>query len=379
MSQEIIDNIIIGGGPAGLAVAGRMRKKGISFVILEQADDLASSWRGHYDRLCLHTVRTLSHLPHFPIPDSYPMYLPRLDLIKYFESYAEKFDIKALLNKKVNAVIKEKDHWKLTVNDGEIFHAKNVIIASGVNRVPTVPQWEGQDEFEGLKIHSRVYKNPDPFKGKRTLVIGMGNTGAEVALDLAEQGVECAISVRSEINVVPRDLNGRPTQLTAKTLDKIPFGLGDWLGIQIRKFYYGDLTKYGLKTSKLAPVVQLKETGKTPVIDLGTIQKIKEGEIKVIGDIQSFQSDGVILKDGSLEKFDAIILATGYKAKVEEFIPGIESFLDQYRVPKQVIGEGEFKGLYFVGFDNYKLGGILGTIHTDSGTTVDDIEKTLSR
>jgi cation diffusion facilitator CzcD-associated flavoprotein CzcO len=375
VANKIIENLIIGAGPAGLAVAGRMRKQNISFVMVEQAKDLVSSWRGHYDRLCLHTVRQLSHLPHLPIPESYPTYLPRLSLIEYFESYASTFNIEAQINKTVKKVVKEDKHWRVEINDDEIHYAKNVIVASGVNRVPSVPHWEGKDDYEGLLIHSRTYKNPDPFQGKNTLVIGMGNTGAEIALDLAEQGVDCSLSVRSEINVVPRDLNGRPTQLTAKTLEKFPFGLGDWLGIQIRKFYYGDLSKYGLKTSKLPPVVQLKKTGKTPVIDLGTIQKIKEGKIKVFGDVKSFATNGVVFENEESVNFNAVILATGYKAKVEDFIPGIESFLDQYQVPKQVIGEDEFKGLYFVGFDNYKLGGIIGTIHTDSAIAVDDIKE----
>jgi len=373
VSEQIIENLIIGAGPAGLAVAGRMSKQNLPFVMVEQAENVVSSWRGHYDRLCLHTVRQLSHLPHLPIPASYPTYLPRLSLIEYFESYVSTFKIEPLLNKTVKKVVKERPYWRVEINADEIIYAKNVIVASGVNRVPSVPKWEGKDNYEGLLIHSRTYKNPDPFKGKNTLVIGMGNTGAEIALDLAEQGVDCALSVRSEINVVPRDLNGRPTQLTAKSLEKFPFGLGDWLGTQIRKFYYGDLSKYGLRTSKLSPVVQLKKTGKTPVIDLGTIQKIKEGKIKVFGDVQSFTTNGLNFKKEGSVNFDAVILATGYKAKVEDFIPGIESFLDQYRVPKQVIGEDKFKGLYFVGFDNYKLGGIIGTIHTDSGIAVDDI------
>ncbi|MEL6987178.1 MAG: NAD(P)/FAD-dependent oxidoreductase [Bacteroidota bacterium] len=370
-----VDQFIIGAGPAGLAVAGRFRKKNIPFEMYEQAPDLTSSWRGHYDRLCLHTVRMLSHLPHLPIPESYPLYVPRLDLVKYFESYADHFKIDPKFEKKIVRVIKKDNAWLIETEDGEQVLAKNVIVATGVNRVPNVPKWEGYQNYKGTIMHSRNYKNPDPFKGKRTLVIGMGNTGAEVALDLVEQGVETAISVRSAVNVVPRDLNGRPTQLTAKKLEKLPFKLGDWLGIQIRKFYYGDLSKYGLETSKLSPVEQLKKTGKTPVIDLGTIEKIKEGKIKVIGDVKSFHEDGVQLINGSKEAFGGIILATGYRAKLEEFIPGIQSFLDQYGVPKGPIGKGDFTNMYFVGFDNYKLGGLLGTIHTDSETVVEEISR----
>ena len=105
---------------------------------------------------------------------------------------------------------------------------------------------------------------------------------------------------------------------------------------------------------------------KPPVIDLGTAAHIKDGRIKVVGDIKSFYKKGVIMQDGTKEAYDSIIMATGYRAKLNDFIPNIGPMLDDYHVPKQPIGEGAFDGLYFVGFDNYKLGGILGTIYSDS-------------
>ena len=377
--ERQVNNLIIGAGPAGLATAGRMRKKGLDFVLIEQSDKISSSWHGHYDRLCLHTVRELSHLPHLPIPDSYPRYLPRLDLIKYFDSYVEHFKIKAELNTKLNTVFKNpQGDWECKIShagEDKTIIAKHVVFATGVNRVPHKPTWDGLDSFQGEIVHSRNYKRPNPFVGKKVLVIGFGNTGAEIALDLAENNIECAVVIRSEINVVPRDLNGRPTQLTGKMLEKFPFGLGDWLGTQIRKVYYGDLTPYGIKPSKLPPAAQLKKTGKTPVIDLGTIQMIKEGKIKVFGDIEKFSADSVHFTDGKVEAFDALILATGYQARLAEFIPGIEEFLDPYHVPLKPIATNDFDGLYFVGFDNYKLGGIIGTIHTDSETVVKHIDQ----
>ena len=201
----------------------------------------------------------------------------------------------------------------------------------------------------------------------------MGNTGAELALDLSEKNIDTTLAVRSPITIVPRDVNGRPVQLTARALAKIPFGIGDWLGTQIRKVVIGDLTKYGVPLSKQHPVVQLRETGKTPVIDLGTVQQIKNGKIKIVGKIDRFFEKGIVFENGEKIEFDAVVLATGYRARVEDFLENGKDFLDKYEVPKQPIGEGEFKGLFFVGFDNYKLGGILGTVYNDSKTVVEDI------
>jgi len=321
----------------------------------------------------LHTGKQLSHLPHLPFPEDYPLYVPRQKIVDYLENYAKHFKIKPHFNTTVNSIKRVGDAWQISTLDAKLFTAENIIIATGVNRVPHVPTWKGQENFKGNIVHSRNYKNAQPFENQRVLVIGMGNTGAELALDLSEKNIDTTLAVRSPITIVPRDVNGRPVQLTAKKLAKIPFGLGDWLGTQIRKVIIGDLTKYGVPLSTKHPAVQLRETGKTPVIDLGTVKNIKEGKIKIIQKINAFYSDGVVLENGEQLEFDAIILATGYRAKVDDFIENVEGLLDKYQIPKQPIGEGMQKGLYFVGFDNYKLGGILGTIFTDSETIVNHI------
>ncbi|MEM7334015.1 MAG: NAD(P)/FAD-dependent oxidoreductase [Chloroflexota bacterium] len=372
--NKMIETVIIGAGPAGLAVAGRLHNMKRPFEILEKTDKIASAWHEHYDRLCLHTVKQLSHLPHLPFPDDYPLYVPRLDLVRYFEDYAKRFDIKPHFSDGVTAVQKKGEKWSVETEHGKTYEAAHVVIASGLNRVPNRPTWVGEAQYKGAISHSRVYKNPDPFIGKRTLVIGMGNTGAEIALDLAENGVDVTISVRSPITIVPRDVMGNPVQLTAKTLDKLPFGLGDWLGTQVRKVVIGDLTKYGVPMSTMHPAVQLRETGKTPLIDLGTVSYIKSGQIKIVNDIERFTEQGVLLKTGEENPYDAVILATGYNPSLDEFINQIEPELDRFDLPKSPIAQlPANKGLYFVGFDNYKLGGILGTVFNDSKTIAEDI------
>ena len=368
--------LIIGAGPAGLATAGRLRKLGLSFEVLEQSSKVAPSWRNHYDRLSLHTVKELSHLPHLPFPEEYPRYVHKDDLVRYYERYAEHFSIKPHFEQTVDNIARtDQGKWRVSTENGDLFEAEHVVIATGLNRVPYWPSWPAQEQFRGEITHSRTYKNPQPFLGKRVLIIGMGNTGAELALDLAEHGVRSWIVARRSRECRPRDLNGRPTQITAKQLAKLPFGLGDWLGTQIRKLYYGDLRKYGLIPSNMPPAVQLRETGKTPVIDLGTIEQIKKGMVKIVPDIEHFTESGVQFKDGQQLEFEAVIVCTGYRAKVENFLPHAAEILDKYECPKQALGEGSFENLYFVGFDNYKLGGILGTIFVDSETVAGSIQQ----
>ncbi len=366
--------LIIGAGPAGLAIAGRLSKLGYEFEIIEKTDKIASSWHEHYDRLHLHTVKQLSHLPHMPFPEDYELYVPRLDLVRYYQKYARTFGIQPHFNQTVSKVEKVGDTWTVSCESGRTFTADQVVIASGANHVPHQPHWDGEESYKGQIVHSRNYRNTEPFRGKKVLIVGMGNTGAEIALDLAEHDIDTTISVRSPVTIVPRDVFGRPVQLTAKKLEKIPFGIGDWLGTMVRKIVIGDLSKYGVPMSKVHPAVQLKETGKTPLIDLGTVDYIKSGKIKIIGDFTGFNATGIQLPSGEELDFDAVILATGYRPRLADFVENVGVELDRFGFPKSpVAGAPENDGLYFVGFDNYKLGGILGTIYADSKVVADAI------
>lgn len=367
--------LIIGAGPAGLAIGGRLRQTGLDFTILEKSDKVASRWYEHYDRVCLHTVKQYSHLPHLPFPEDYPRYVSRDLLIDYYNQYASHFDIEPIFNTAVREIRRNSDSdWKVITSD-QTYTAAHVVVATGVNRIPNMPSWPGMQQFKGEIIHSIAYRNPYHFRGKRVLLVGMGNTGAEIALDLANAGIETTISVRGQVNIVPRDLNGKPVQETSKILARIPFGLGDWIGAKVQRLYFGDLSKYGLQQSRVYPAVALKTTGKTPVIDIGTIQAIKDGRITIAGEIKHLCEKSVVFSDGSARQFDHVILATGYKPVLSDLIQGISAFLDIQGYPKHPIGTGDFSGLYFIGFDNYKLGGILGTIYTDSETIVKHLKE----
>lgn len=367
--------LIIGAGPAGLAVAGRLRARGSPFEIIEKGEHVAESWHHHYDRLQLHTVKELSQLPGRAFPDHYPRYVPRSLLVDYYRNYAASLDIKPRFRTEAVSVRREEHGWLTRSASGPAFRSDAVVVATGVNRIPNRPSLPGEASFKGVVMHSRAYRNPEPFEGKRVLVVGMGNTGAEIALDLCERAVPTALSVRGPVNVLPRDVLGRPTQLTAMTLARLPFGLGSPVGSVLRRLTMGDLSRYGIPTPDIAPIEQLRIYGKTPVIDLGTVARIKTGEIRVHGAIETLRDTTVCFADGVEEPFDAIVLATGYRPRVEDLLGDVTGLLDGNGAPGVVVGTGIRDGLFFIGFDNYRPGGILGTVQEESRIIANQLAK----
>ena len=113
-----------------------------------------------------------------------------------------------MLSQKVTRLAQTDDAWKVDTEAGTSYAAQNVIVATGINRIPKLPTWEGQDQFEGQIIHAKSYKNAEPYKGRKVLIVGMGNTGAEIALHFARQGDMPHVSLRGPVHFLPRDING---------------------------------------------------------------------------------------------------------------------------------------------------------------------------
>jgi cation diffusion facilitator CzcD-associated flavoprotein CzcO len=372
--------LILGAGPAGLALAARLRRLGIDFELLEKSDRVGSAWHGHYERLRLHTVKEMSHLPHLEFPDDYPRYVSRRQMCDYFDRYAEKFDIKPHFGEAAAEVRRLDDgRWFVRTSSGAEWAAEQVVVATGVNRAPHRPRFPGEERFRGAILHSRDYRRPAPFAGKKVLVIGMGNTGAEIALDLAENGAEPYLSVRSPVAIVPRDFLGRPTQRTALLLARLPHWLGDRISALVQRLSMGDLPRYGLPLSDIPPGRHLRELGRTPVVDIGAAQAIREGRIRVLPDVDRFDETGAVFADGQRLDIDAVILATGYRAALDEFLPDAEDLLDEHGAPKEMAPSGRYKGLYFLGFDTQTAGGILGVINRDSKRIAGLIAKEVGR
>ena len=153
--MSLIDTLIIGAGPAGLAVAAHLRKRGIQFHIVERSQRAGNAWFEHYDRLHLHTVKELSHLPFLPFPEDYPRYVPKHLVADYLKKYAKTFEIHPEFETEVEQLQRAGDHWKVHTKD-KVYQAKKVVVATGVNRIPFEPHFPGEENFEGEKAQEAV-------------------------------------------------------------------------------------------------------------------------------------------------------------------------------------------------------------------------------
>jgi len=364
--EERCGTVIVGAGPAGLSMAGALRKAGQPFIVLERAQAVGPAWRHHYERLHLHTVRDHSGLAHFPMDKlKYPVYLPRAQVVDYLESYAREFGLEPRFGQDVKSVRREGGQWVTTTGDTR-YVSERVIMASGYNRVPLRPTYEGQESFAGRVLHSSEYRNGAPFKGKRVLVVGIGNTGGEIAIDLHEHGATPFICVRGPINVVSRDAFGTPSHVTALRLQKVPPVIADWIFRVSTRLFIGDLSKYGIELATTTPREDIEKRGRVPLIDIGTIDLIKRGHLKVVPGIRRFQGQTIEFVDGSTHEFDDVVLATGYRGGLSDFLGDISDFADEKGYPVPASGECRTRpGLYFIGFANPTTG-FLRQISMDS-------------
>jgi cation diffusion facilitator CzcD-associated flavoprotein CzcO len=347
MSDEL-DAIIIGAGPAGLATAAALRARGLNAAILEKSDAVAAVWRRHYDRLHLHTDRARSALPGLPIPKAYGRYPSRAQVIEYLEHYTARFDLKPVFNAPVHAVRREGRGWRAEAGENSRT-APIVVVATGWADYPHAPAWPGMETFGGPIVHSSRYRNPAPFVGKRMLVIGYGNSGAEIALDLAEAGIDVALSVRGPVNIIPRELFGVPILFFPAAEQWLPPRVADFLNAPLLRFAIGSIEELGLKRSSKGPLRAIEEDKRVPLIDIGTLDAIRDGRIKLRGDIASFSRESVGFKQSPDERFDAIILATGFRPDLRSLLPDVKAVLSETGAPL-VSGRATAEpGLFFCG------------------------------
>ncbi len=351
------DILVIGAGPAGLAASACLRHEGLEHVVLEREGNIGSAWYRHYDRLHLHTTKTYSGLPMMPWPKAAPRYPSREQVVQYLQAYAAEHHIAPRLGVTVHAVDRRGDRFTVDTSDG-VMTPRFVVMATGYNGVPNMPSVPGLDSFSGSAIHAGAYRNAAPYQGKRTLVVGCGNSGAEIALDLAEQGVDVAMVVRGPVHVIPRDMFGHPTQHTNVLLSHLPLALRDAIAMGTIGLVVGDLSRWGIVRPAVGPNRMIEESGRIPILDLGTIAMVKQGRIRVLPAVQEIHPDTVRFAGGAAHPFEALIFATGYTPSLGSVIEGFETIADARGRPHRFGEETGIAGLYFVGFKNPPTGAL---------------------
>lgn len=359
---------VIGGGPGGLAVAYALRARGVRAVVLEKSDRVGASWRKHYDRLHLHTTRRLSGLPGLPMPRRFGRWVSRDNVVRYLEKYAEYHELEVVTGVEVSRVEPAADGsgWLLHATGGRELTGSAVVVATGYNHTPRLPDWPGRDGYTGELLHAGEYRNATPFADRDVLVVGIGNTGAEIAVDLLEGGASrVRLAVRTAPHLVRRSTAGWPAQFSAIAVRRLPVALVDRLAKPVARLSVPDLSAHGLPRPDTGLYSRVN-AGSIPVQDVGLIDAVRNGRVEIVAAVEGFEGGKVVLADGDRIEPEAVVAATGYRRALEGLV-GHLGVLDERgkpvvhgaRTPRNA------PGLYFTGFTN-PISGMLRELALDA-------------
>ncbi|WP_432101149.1 flavin-containing monooxygenase [Streptomyces sp. WAC 04229] len=358
---------VIGAGPGGLAVAQSLRARGLRAVVLERAEHVGDSWRRHYDRLRLHTTRRLSALPGLAMPRRFGRWVSRDDVVRYLEKYVEYHQLEIVTGVEVFRVERASGGgWLLHASGGRELTGAAVVVATGFNHTPRVPDWPGRDTYTGEFRHASEYRDAAPYAGRDVLVVGVGNTGAEIAVDLVEGGASrVRLAVRTAPHIVRRSTAGWAAQYTGVLCRRLPVALVDRLARPLARISVPDLSAQGLPRPDTGLYSRVAE-GAIPVQDVGLIDAVRGGRVEVVAAVDGFEDGKILLADGTRLAPDAVIAATGYRRGLEGLVGHLDVLDDRGRpLTRGADTPPDAPGLYFTGFTN-PISGMLRELAIDA-------------
>jgi cation diffusion facilitator CzcD-associated flavoprotein CzcO len=350
MSERQI--VVVGAGLAGLSSALSLKDAGLNPLVLERGDAVGGAWRARYDRLRLNTWRGWSHLPGRPFPKGTGKFPTRDQMVEHLERHAAEDGLEFQFDTSVDRIQDDGgDRWVVRTDAGEI-PTRQVIVATGYENEPFVPDWPGREGFEGELLHARDYRNPAPFAGKRVLIVGPGCTGMEIAFDVAQNGAaKVWLSARTPPNILLREgPGGVPGDVLGVALLRAPVGFADRFANFGRRMDVGDLTEYGLPVPDEGVFSRLYRLRVAPaIIDKDIVEAIKDGRIEIVRGVETLGATSVTLADGATVEPDTIMCATGYRRGLEPLV-GHLGVLDEAGAPCAVGVDPAAPGLRFIGY-----------------------------
>jgi cation diffusion facilitator CzcD-associated flavoprotein CzcO len=343
--------VVVGAGPAGVAASLASKDVGLRPLVLDQADQVGTSWRGRYERLRLNTCRPLSHLPDRRFPKGTPMFPTRDQMIEHLERHAFEEGIELQLGTRVERLDRDDGGWAVRTSAGDL-RARQVLVATGYEQEPWIPGWSGREAFKGRIAHSSEYTNPEPFRGKKVLVVGPGCSGMEIAYDLADGGAaKVWLSARTPPNIFLRQGPGPiPGDMIGVALLHLPVRFADAVARFARRTDLGDLTEYGLPVPEEGVFARLRRLGVAPsIVDMEVIEAIKDRRIEVVRGVESLDPTTVQLADGARVEPDELICATGFRRALKPLVGHLD-VLDERGVPRALGAEPAAGGLRFIGY-----------------------------
>jgi lysine/ornithine N-monooxygenase len=347
-----VDAVVIGAGPAGLAASRELAARGIGHLVLERGPDVGHTWQNLYDSLVLHTGKHMSALPGLPFPRSAPLFPSRDVFVAYLRRYREQFALPVETGVEVTRVTRQHGRWRVARADGAAVEPRVLVVATGIVANPSVPCFPGHERFKGQVIHSVEYRRPDPFRGKRVLVVGAGNSANEIGGELARNGAAVTLAVRSGAFVVPRDIAGVPIQYVAFLMSPLPR--------PVQRAIVGLTAAVGAVVRGPSPFAKPPPTDcpDVPQIGFHLTDAIRDGLVPLKPAVAELTVDGAAFADGSAAPFDIVLLATGYRAALG-FLDGLiqRDACGFARRERRVVSRDQ-AGLFFVGHNYDNRGGL---------------------
>lgn len=351
--------LIIGAGPAGLATAAELTRHRVPYRLVERGAEVGHSWANTYDSLTLHTGKHMSALPGRSFPRRTPLFPTRTDFLAYLNDYARRFGIEVEPGVHVDRVSRDDHTWIAGAGQRE-FSARALVMATGIMAKPLMPRIPGREVFQGEVMHSVDYRRPAPFAGRRVLVVGVGNSGGEIASELGRAGVGVTILVRTGANVVPRAILGVPIQYIAYGLRRLPPQAREAIAARVQMI---------TERRRGPPVLPRPPWGpldSIPLIGFHLVDAIRAGLVRVrLGSLESFTRDGVRFTDGQEDHFDSVIFATGFAPAIDALGDLVRRDSKGFAVRQDRVVSADQPNLYFVGH-NYDATGGLANIRQDA-------------
>jgi putative flavoprotein involved in K+ transport len=344
------DVVVVGAGPAGLAVARELKHRhGIDALVLDEAAAPAMSWRNRYDNFRLNTNGFLSHLPGQRIPLSAGRWPSREDMVRYFDHYVCSQDITLRLGCHVTQIDRVDGSWALDTSSGEV-RSPAVVLATGRYRTPAIPLWPGLPDFSGKLLHSNDFRNARPFRGRRVLVVGAGNSAADIAVQLAADGAhQVWLAVRTPPHLVRRAIGPLPSDVFLELFARVPAGRIDPLIAVFNRVCFGDLSRFGLHRPPLGLKATVEQRGRIPTLADELIDVVRTKRVQVVAAVQSIASDRVTLADGTSVEPEVIIAATGFETDLNGVV-GHLGVLDAHGNPGSGFASHLRDGLFAFGY-----------------------------
>jgi len=290
--------IVVGAGPSGIASALALKDAGVRALVLDRADHVAAAWRGRYDRLRLNTSRPLSHLPDRPFAKGTPMFQTRDLLVQHIERHAAEDGLELRLGTVVEEIMRDHGGWCVRTRRGDL-HAAQVIVATGYENRPVIPDWPGREAYPG-----RLREGP----------------------------------------------GGIPGDMIGVAMLHLPTRVADALARFARRMSIGDLSEYGLPVPEEGPMTRLKRLGVAPaIVETDMIETIRAGGIEIVPAVDAFAGPAVRLAGGPTVQPDAVICATGYQRGLEPLVDSLD-VLDEHGRPRAVGEQAAAPGLRFIGY-----------------------------